>query len=503
MRWTLAAAAVALAGCSLIYNPNNLPDPRMIDAAVVDTNPCALTLTDITPKVIDEGRGDLGAAPALLVVHGNNIVNANLKIALEAQGGAMVHLDPISDAVVSADHTYAAFTVTARVDKLLGTAGPVDVPLDVTVTQDTPQGGSCMAAATATLAGKLTFHALPELTAKTTLSTLEPRYSMVDLANVTIATPGLAVVNAVSSITMKAVAANATLTMPGPGGNAGTKTVGACPTAGGGGGIGADANLSSLSAEGGGGGGAGGASPGTAGATGSNGRGGAGGAPGIKSGSDVMAALEANAACAGGGGGLGGTLVLTNPGGPGGGGGGTLALVAGGNISVTSISASGGQGSGPAGAGGAGGGGGAGGNVLVTTETGSLAITTIDVHGGPGGSPGGGAGANGRFRWDAPAGNAPAGATHRGPSFAALTSHVFTTSSPPLTVVGTNGDGFSVRVVDQAAQARDGGHASINNGRAVVMPVLQPGFNQVCITLDGGVQQRPESDKCIEVAFLP
>src|SRR3954463_2785701 len=83
MRCRLAAAiAPAVAGCSLIYNPNNLPDPRMIDAAVVDSNPCALVVDSVTPSVIDEGQGDNGSAPALLVVHGNNIVSTDLQIEL-------------------------------------------------------------------------------------------------------------------------------------------------------------------------------------------------------------------------------------------------------------------------------------------------------------------------------------------------------------------------------------------------------------------------------------
>jgi len=495
-----ALAASAFAGCSLIYNPNNLPDPRMIDAALVDTNPCALELDGVAPKFIEEGRGDLGSAPALLVIHGNNIVNANLRIEVT---GAAVHIEPITDAVASADHTYAAFSVTARVDSALGKNGPVDIPLEITVTQDTPQDGSCMAAASKTLSNKLVFRALPELTGATTIAALEARYSKVDLANVAFGGSVPAVVSAVSSITMKAITADASLTAPGPGGSQGSRTIGACPTAGGGGGIGGDANLSSLIADGGGGGGAGGVAPGVAGTTGSSGRGGTGGAQGIKSGSDRLEVLEASGACAGGGGGLGGTLVLTHVGGPGGGGGGTVALVAGGNISVTSISAKGGQGSPPAGSGGAGGGGGAGGNILMSTDSGTLAITSVDVHGGTGGSPNGGGGAGGRFRWDAPGGAAPAGATRRGPSFAALATRVFTSSLPPLSVVGTSGEGVTIRVIDQNAQSYDGGHTSINNGRASITPALKPGFNQVCITLDGGVQEHPESDKCIEVAFLP
>ena len=83
-------APLLLAGCSLIYNPNNLPDPRVIDAAVVDANPCALVIDDVAPKIIDEGQGAGGSVPALVVLHGNNIVNANLKIELKAKNGSTV-----------------------------------------------------------------------------------------------------------------------------------------------------------------------------------------------------------------------------------------------------------------------------------------------------------------------------------------------------------------------------------------------------------------------------
>jgi hypothetical protein len=490
----LALGVPALAGCSLIYNPNNLPDPRIIDAAIVDSNACALQIDGISPQFIDEGQGDANSPPALLVLHGNNFVNASLKVALKAPDGVTVHLEPVRDAVASADTTYVAFTVTAHVDVDLATS----VPLDVTVTQDCAGG----APVSKTLSGLLTLNGLPELTAKTSIATLEARYSMVDLPNAAFNVSTAAVVRAVSSIQLKATTADASSTVPGPGASPGAKTTGACQSPGGGGGLGADANLSSLIADGGGGGGGGGSTAGAAGATGSN-SGGAGGVSGARSGSAAIVALDANAACAGGGGGLGGTLILTKPGGDGGGGGGTLALVAGGDITATSISARGGDGSRPAGAGGGGGGGGAGGNVLAITETGTLAIASINVQGGAGGSPGGGAGGTGHARWDAPDVNTPNGATHRGPAFARIPARVFTTPSPAFTIVGTSGDGFSVRAIDQAGRAQDAGHASINSGRAIITPKLQPGFNQVCITLDGGAQEHPESDKCISVAYLP
>src|ERR1051325_1731701 len=284
----VAFVAPLLAGCSLIYNPSNLPDPRSIDAAVVDANPCALVIDDVAPRTIDEGQGAGGSAPALVVLHGNNIVNANLKVELKAKSGT-VHLSPVTDAVASTDHTYAAFTVTAAVDDQLGTAGAVSVPLDIVVTQDAPADGGCMSSATATLAGKLALQGLPELTGKTSIdaSALDSKYSKVDLATVSFTGSQAAVVHAVSSINITAAHADASMTVAGPGGNTGTTSTGACPTAGGGGDIGKDANVGTLLSAGGGGGGGGGSTAGMAGATGTN-SGGIGGAAGIRNGSDLM-----------------------------------------------------------------------------------------------------------------------------------------------------------------------------------------------------------------------
>jgi len=503
-RFTAVLLAPALAGCSFIYNPNNLPDPRMIDAAVADANPCGLSLGEIAPAIIEEGQGDSGSPPALLVIHGDNIVNTNLKVDLKSHDGSAVQLTPITDAVASTDHTYLAFTVTAHVDTTLTT----DVALDITVSQDAPQDGSCMGKATGPLSGKLTLHGLPELMSAQPIVMTTPlpaSYSMVQASNVKFTGPAPAVVNAVSSISLGTVVADGVLTAPGPGANPGGASVGMCPVPGGGGGIGASTGVAMLLATGGGGGGAGGTAmggTGTAGKTGLGAAGGAGGSGGIKVGSDQIVAFEQNAACAGGLGGNGGTLVLTGTPGAGGSGGGTVALIAGGNLQATSVSAKGGAGA-PGASGGAGGGGGAGGNLMMRTDNGTLTITTIDVSAGPGGAPNGAAGSVGRVRWDAPGGNAPSAAAHRGLAFEKLATRMFTTSSPSFTVVGTSGDGFSFRVIDQDGHAFDGGHTSINNGLAAITPALHPGYNQVCITLDNGLQGHVEADKCIAVAFLP
>lgn len=506
MRWLMGAlAGAALCSCSFLYSPNNLPES--LDAPVdapVPADPTRPMLLGISPTIIYEGQGDAGSAPALLVIRGANLVNANLVVTLVTPGGKTVRLEPVTDAVASANNRYVAFTVKAPVDGTLQS----DVPLDVTIAQDVPVESGGGRATSPPLSGKLVLRGLRELaaTAPMTITTplAEDRYSKVDLSMVTFRGPMPAVVRAVSSIVVGSAIADAATTTPGPGGIPGSLSAGACPTPSGGGGLGGNATLVALLSQGGGGGGAGGVDLGTGGTTGMaglGGVGGTGGSPGLRSGGDPMASFTDNAACAGGGGGIGGTLVLLGTPGAGGAGGGTLALIAGGDLRAASLSARGGGGS-PGTAGGAGGGGGAGGNILVRTDSGTLTLTAVTVAAGPGASPNGAPGSVGRVRWDGP-GEPPGVSARRGLAFAALATRVFTMSSPSLTVLGTSGDGFAVRVIDEDNQSRSGGTTSVNNGEVVIIPELQPGHNQVCVTLDGGAQGSLEADKCIDLAFLP
>ena len=92
---------------------------------------------------------------------------------------------------------------------------------------------------------------------------------------------------------------------------------------------------------------------------------------------------------------------------------------------------------------------------------------------------------------------------HRGPAFM-VPAPVVRTQPQTLTLVGTPNDAFSIRVTDQTNAIHDGGHNSIGvDSNAPIAPTLYPGYNRVCITLDGGTQGNVESDKCIEVAYLP
>jgi hypothetical protein len=500
MRWcSVAAIASAVAGCSLIYNPNNLPDPRLIDAAIVDSNPCALVIDRITPSVLDEGQGDFGSAPALLVVHGNNIVSTDLQVELRPPAGKTVRLGPISDLAASHDTTYLAFTVAAMVDDKL----EVDVPLDVVVTQGASSAGTCMHQAT--LTGQLTLRGRKELKSVTDFASIDPQYaySKVELPTLPVAMGGPALtIRAVSAIAMGTLTAKGNGTTAGPGGFDGGGGPGAGSGAGGVGGAVAGAGLGG----GGGGGGAGYAmegKPGMKGAGGGNG--GTAGAVGLPCGDDELLGPN-NRASSGGAGGAGGLLAI-DAGGVGGAGGGTVTLIAGGDLSVDAVIATGADGAGSRGAGG-GGGGGAGGTVLLRTLHGTLKAPMIQVAGGKGagnGSSGsGGAGAAGRVRWDAPGDTPPTSDTTavRGPSLV-VPSRIVTTASPPLDVKGPGHRGFVVRVIDQDSMPHDSGLESFNAaGTTTINPRLSGGRNQVCVILDGG-PQTTIADQCIAVAYLP
>ncbi|HEY0994032.1 MAG TPA: hypothetical protein VGD80_43545, partial [Kofleriaceae bacterium] len=208
----------------------------------------------------------------------------------------------------------------------------------------------------------------------------------------------------------------------------------------------------------------------------------------------------------GGGGGGGPSLALV-PGGGGASSGGSLELTAGGDLSVGTITADGGNGKGGNLAGG--GGGGAGGLVMLRAG-GALASGTVSVKGGNGGggAASGGKGADGRVRWDAQTGSAPALAmdqtptVHRGPAFM-LGDPVFRVTDPRITVIGTTGDRFDVSVENHGMAVSGPSVMIPSSGAAMFIPPLQQGLNHVCILLFGGKPTTSEAEKCIDVAFLP
>ncbi|HZJ67961.1 MAG TPA: hypothetical protein VFD36_30865, partial [Kofleriaceae bacterium] len=214
----LAIAATALAGCSLIYNPNNLPGPPNeagIDAPpdappdaeiILDADPSKLELLEIAPSAIDEGQGDGGSRPALLVIGGHQIVESNTTVAITAASGTAQLT--LGTPVIAKNGNWIAITVTAHVDPTL--AAGATRALTVTVTQTLPPeagGGTVMAS----LSGKLTLIGYGELDALGKLpmtgakinSPMLAKYSKVDLSAFTVPKfggNGRAIVQSVSEI---------------------------------------------------------------------------------------------------------------------------------------------------------------------------------------------------------------------------------------------------------------------------------------------------------------
>jgi hypothetical protein len=518
----LAIASTALAGCSLIYNPNNLPGPpgeAGVDAPpdappdaeiILDADPTKLELVEIAPLAIDEGQGDGGSRPALVVIGGHQIVDSNTTVSITADSGtAMLTLGA---PVIARNGNWIAIAVTAHVDPALA-AGQTRA-LTVTVTQSLPGGGTAMAS----LAGKLTLNGYDELDALAKLpmtggsinSPMLATYSKVDLTG--LAVPrfggnGRAIVRSVSDIKLP------NLDLQGTGGGTGATDgeAGGC----GGGGPAASSPCVTIGGSGGrseallgvGAGGGGGFAQ-----DGGQGAGGGGGRGGARTGDELIVTYPGFGGQSenrpGGGGGGGPALLSLVPGGGGASSAGSLELTAGGDLSVGTITANGGNGrDGMLGSGG--GGGGAGGLVMLRAG-GAFTSGAVNVQGGSGGTGGatGGKGSDGRVRWDAQSGSAPTvtsggmATVHRGPSFV-LTDPVFRITDPTIAVIGTAGDRFDVSVENHGMVVTGQQTTLPTSGTAMVPLPVQQGLNRVCILLFGGRPMTSEAEKCIDVAFLP
>ena len=508
-RLALTFASVSGAGCSLIYNPSNIPtgvgdaapDQMVdadIDAPLADANPAKLEIDSFFPATINEGQGDLGSRPMMLVLIGHQMI-ADAQVTLASTPPGMVTADN-SKIQIAADGNSIAVPVTALVDDTL----TGDVELTVTVTQ---------LAGTVSQTAKTTLKLTKLGTLKTVVvsggvadaSQLAKLYAKVDLGATPIAWIGDSahpvIIKAVSSITVPAMTANG-----GGGGKnaAGGGGPGGCAGggAGGVGGCGGDAGGGGQASGTGGGGGGGHAVAGTAGA-GMN-----GGPAGGKQGASTIVDYTLDHGT-GGGGGAAGTLSQS---GGGGGGGGTIELTAGGTITAGALQVKGGGGGGAGSllGGSGGGGGGAGGTVVIRSAAGALTLGAITIDGGGGGAgaSGGGAGgpgAVGRVRADTPSSGVPTGA-HQNPTFATSNMQIVVAEMPTLTVVGTTQDAFDVYVVDSGGNIRtdEPQNQTIGaNGMKTFVPTLNPGYNLVCATIKGGTQGGDLSDICMEVAFLP
>ena len=495
-----AVSSLILGGCSLLYNPNNLPPPAIADAApdveiILDADPSALAVEAAFPTALVEGTGTGGGAPHILVVHGTQLV-AGATVAITAHDGttdvsSVITVDN-ANLAVALDGLALAVPVTIAVDVAHAAAAPA-LALDISVTQPDGHGGTVTR--TVPPATSPTLRYLDELTTGTTLATGVHDFSIVTLdvgaGTFTAADTGAPlVIRSRSSIAItgkldvSATAAN----VPGPGGNAGGS--------GGLGGItGGD--------PGGGGLGAGGGLPSSAGG-GFKLQGGDGDASntgGPIAGTDAITTLAI--AGSGGSGGHGGAVGAV--GAVGGAGGGAVELTARGNLTVTgAVTANGGKG----GTGGNKQGGGGSGGLILIRAGGTVALSTLTAQGGAGGGPSTGTGSVGRLRIDAVA---PVTVTaipampYSGPMFTMAPAITFE-RTPMVEVVGVPLASFSYFYVVEDGGIVGPSTKTLGTDGKARFPLamdLARGLDHVCLVVEGATTQAPaEAMNCVDVAYL-
>jgi hypothetical protein len=458
----LVLASTTLAGgCSLLYNPNDLPkqpDAMPDMEMVVDANVSALQISGVGPIALIEGQGDGGSRKPVLVIEGTDIAQTNVTVEIVASPGATrtpkITLDSASQQIDVYGH-HIAIPITAMVDPDLP-ANEV-IPLDVTVTQDA--GGTPISSK---LSGILTLKGRAEYeNTGTTVPALADgvnEFSRVNLTMGTIPKPssGPVIIEATASINIAASVVatfDGSSTGPGPGGFDG--------------GTGATAGLGIA---------AGGTGKGDAGGAGVSG---AAGASAMEyKGDDQLTTIDvsqksANASSGGGGGGV--TTASVGGGGKGGGGGGTIALTAGGSVTIEgTISAKGGAGA-PGGTLAFAGGPGSGGIILVRGG-GDVSVATLDV---------GGPGPVGRVRVDAGGVRTVSGTAYQGPTFVNLPL-IINEEKPTFDVQGSASTGIRYIVIRGTDIEGPIDLTMGSNGRATItlQRPLQQGINEICLLVE-------------------
>jgi hypothetical protein len=478
MRHALANVLFAstLGGCSLVYNPSNIPlvDPdaqpvdAMADAEVVfDADPTMLTLEAVWPKTLVEGQGDGGSRPALLVIQGHHMVPEETSVTLSVSDGEKRTVNVLVDNAalqIDANGRRLAIPVTVPVDEELG-AGET-VTLDVTVTQDGTFGP-----VSKTLEGALVLRGLAELdgNAPGGFPAGISEFSRVHITSGTL----VAASGATSPVRIRS---RSSLTIDTQS-SANVSAVGQSPGPGGGaGGMGGAGGLLS----------------------GSAGKAGGGPAPGQTSGANAsyigdsqLTTLDNPNRSSGGAGGNG--ALLGQRGGNGGGGGGSIELTAAGDLTIKDVLARGaaGESRGVANVGGGGSGG-----IVFLRAGGAVTAGTIDVGGHP--TPG-------RVRIDAGTSVTVAQeGYYRGPMFVSVPL-ITTEQRPQITVSGGPLTGFRYFIVSEdGADVRGPFDETIaNNGLKTLSLAadLYPGLNELCLLVEGAIATS-DTRTCIHVAHL-
>ena len=495
MRQLLSVAIVGgLSGCSLIYNPGNLPAASPHDGGVevdaeiiLDADPALLALEGAFPATLDEGAGVDGSRPALLVLTGTQMVPGATISVMRSGGGTTTAVVDNTKTTIAADGKMMYAPITIGIDGTIGPSLPTkSYKLDIIVTQ--------AGTVTRMLPGAVTVQGYDELMGAA-IPAGAHTYSQVAISGAFTAATSTEplVVRSNSSITIAGpLTASAVGSTGGPGGGGGGSAGTTTATAGDGGG-GAGKGLHNN----------GGGGYGTAGGAGSMG-------PSATAGDAAFKTLADNHG-AGGAGGAGGV----GTGGVGGGGGGTVELSARGNLTIAGIANDGAKGT--AGNGGIGttdGGSGSGGGVLLRSGNTLSATGTISVAGAAATSKGA-AGGDGRVRLDAPTSAASVTSTvpaYRGPMFATSTPLVVRTKTPTLSITCQHDAKFTYFILDEKNNLIEPLTSPLTCGPAGTEDIdfdakgspLGRGVNQICLLVDGATRtdNLPEDRNCISLVFL-
>lgn len=499
LRGLLGVPAMVLAGCSILYNPDNLEstDAAVIDAPIdapTDADPNVFSISGVEPTAIDEGVGAANGRPALFILQGFSLIGDTANVSLQIMDMPTA-VPTLVDFAIADNATQGG--VAIRIPVIPELAEGATATLRISVTQSgVTETEDVMIRGRDELT--LTSAAQPELVN----GQLYSQITVPAAANVHFAGADVIRLRATAGITIDGVVdGDAIGATPGPHGclGGGSDSPGNCST--GGGRQGASAAMLSLNAGSGGGGGA-------FGAVATGGSGAMAGMPGMPTGNEMLVPIESavdQEGNRGNGGGGGGAGLLNAPGGVGGAGGGVLYVKAGGDITVGAMGAlrvRGGNGTVANNSGGGGGSGGAllvraGGTIMSTTRWLSAPAGTGGIGGGQ--VNGGGAGSAGRIRVDTGGGDVTAMANNpnpvQGPAWSSTVAHTSETAQFTAQLRGRPQTAFGIELNDVSiGDAMTGLSGTVN-----VNMTLRPGKNTLCaLAAAGGAE---EAVTCVDVFY--
>ena len=221
MRQSLAIAATALfvGGCSLIYNPSDLGQPadaksfhdsQAVDAPIdaptlFDADPTMLVIDNVYPKLAYSGQGSGGSFPVTLAIHGHNIIPS---FQLSITPATQAHVVGTPQLSVSGDW------IAAQLEVDVGSGSGSASMLTISVSEkDDTAGDIKTATLTPDMLALQPLAALGSGSAVTIdVANLQPYYSQIDVSTLTVtdttALHAPVYLRSYSSIAIAAITAN-------------------------------------------------------------------------------------------------------------------------------------------------------------------------------------------------------------------------------------------------------------------------------------------------------